>query len=553
MVDSQHYVDPFMDVIEQYERDQLGELAQGYPHDKRSLWIDYADVVSYDPALADDFMESPRDVLKGAEAALGKIDLPVDVDLSKCSVRVHNVEETYTYTPGEIRKDHAGKFVGVTGTLERVTTPDDVAEEVVFRCRSCGGYNPYPQDPAKGELRQPDQCGSCEKRATMDVVEDQGEWSDYTKVRIQSPPNAGDSESGKLVGYVMNDLIDYGGDHGILGRAGEKVTVNGFVRRVQKDGDNELLFTNVLEVNSIEYEKDNDAVDVAAHREEFEALADRDDAVDLIAESLAPNLHTTPSWDAAMEFAVAYLFGAPPINIPSGPTYRGDLHFLMITDFGMGKSTFKQDIQAFSPNCISKSTTALSSGVGLTAAATKDDFGEGQWTITPGLLVRANGGHLILDEIDKGPEELTDMNDALEGEQVVDVEKAGKSATYESKTGLMALGNPIEGRFDPNQSVSQQMGIDETLLSRFDGIVTMFDEADKEQDSKVAETYGRAYTEAQEAQYGEREEFDQLERPVPVEVGRAWIKHAKENVFPILRYEQFEELEEWYAEDLGGV
>jgi len=251
-----------------------------------------------------------------------------------------------------------------------------------------------------------------------------------------------------------------------------------------------------------------------------------------------------------MEFAVAYLFGAPRIDITGGPTYRGDLHFLMITDFSMGKSTFKSDIEAYSPKCVSKSTTALSSGVGLTAAAVKDDFGEGQWTIEPGLLVRANEGHLLLDEIDKGPDELTDMNDALEGEQVVDVEKAGQSVTYDSKTGLMALGNPIEGRFDPNLNIAEQMGLDETLLSRFDGIVTMMDEADVQQDEKVAEAYGESYTEAQEAQYGDREEFERLDRPVPVDVGRAWIKHAREEVNPILHYEQFEELRSWYAEEV---
>jgi DNA replicative helicase MCM subunit Mcm2 (Cdc46/Mcm family) len=94
------------------------------------------------------------------------------------------------------------------------------------------------------------------------------------------------------------------------------------------------------------------------------------------------------------------------------------------------------------------------------------------------------------------------------------------------------------------------LGIDETLVSRFDGIVTMRDNADVETDKKVAETYGRAYTESQQKQYGEREDFNTLERQVPVDVGEAWIQYAREEVNPILHYEQFEELKEWYAEEV---
>ncbi|MFB6198938.1 MAG: hypothetical protein ABEI52_11840, partial [Halobacteriaceae archaeon] len=374
--------------------------------------------------------------------------------------------------------------------------------------------------------------------------------SDYSKLRIQARPDT--DNDGKIPGYALNDLIDVGGDGGLLSRAGEPVVAYGIVRRVQKSGrgENGLLFDHLLEVKAVEFERDKDTVNVEKHRDEFEQLAERPDAIDLFAESIAPHLHETEAWETAMEFAVAYLFGAPRIDITDGPTYRGDLHFLIVTDYGMGKSTFKEDIEAYSPKSISKSTTALSSGVGLTAAAVKDDFGEGQWTIKPGLLVRANGGHLLLDEIDKGPDQLTEMNDALEGEQVVDIEKAGKSATYQSRTGLLALGNPVDGRFNPHDAIAEQLGISETLLSRFDGIVTMEDHSDKEQDANVAETYGKSYTEAQEKAYGDRDEFDHLERQVPVDVGQAWIKYARENVNPLLRYEQFEALKEWYADDV---
>jgi len=544
-------LDEWVQFFRNYYLDDIREIA-AKPNDLQSLWIDHTDIFRYNPGLADDLLEQPDAVLSNAEEAVDMVDVPIDADLSHVTVRVTGLPDEHIIGPGEVRKDHGGEFVGIRGNLERVTTSDDMPRRLVYQCDRCDTTVPISQSPSSNELQEPYECPSCERQGPFAVKPnaEESKWSDYAKVRVQSRPDT--EGEGKITGYVLDDLIDVGGEAGLIDRAGEPVIVYGKIERVQKNGRNEnnLLFEHFLQVNSIEFVRSEETVDIQEHKEEFKQLAQRTDAVDLFAQSIAPNLHATDAWEAAFEFAVAYLFGAPRIDLPNGPTYRGDLHFLIISDFGMGKSDFSEDIAAYSPKAISKSTTALSSGVGLTAAAVKDDFGEGQWTIKPGLLVQANGGHLILDEIDKGPEELTDMNDALEGKQQVDVEKAGKSATYDSRTGLLALGNPVDGRFDPNAAVSEEIGIAESLLSRFDGIVTMRDTEDTEQDSNVAEAYGKAYTEAQQTQYGTNDELDYLDREVPIDVGQAWVKYAREEVNPILTYEQFEELKDWYARDV---
>lgn len=544
--------DPFTEFLTTYYKE---EIAQTAISDRNYVTIDYSDIFAFDTDIAQDVLDNYDEIIQHLESATRNVDMPQSAALGNIDIRIVGLDDEHTYAPGEIRKEQGGNFVAIDGILDRITSTSDLPKQIAFACQRCGTHvEIMPQDITTDELQEPHECVDCDRNGVWSAELDhpQTEWHDYAKLRLKSRPDTSDNEEGQIPGYVLDDLIDVGGESGVFGRAGEPVKVYGVVRRTQKRGreENNLLFDHLLEVKAIEFERDDDTVEVEKHRPEFEELADRPDAVDIWADSIAPQLHATDAWDAAFEFAVAYLFGAPRIDILDGPTYRGDLHFMIITDFGMGKSTFKEDIEAYSPKCISKSTTALSSGVGLTAAAVQDDFGEGQWTLKPGLLVRANGGHLILDEIDKGPEELTEMNDALEGEQVVDVEKAGQSATYESRTGVMALGNPSEGRFGEHTSTGAQLGIDETLLSRFDGIVTMRDNADVETDKKVAETYGRAYTESQEKQYGDREDFDTLERQVPVDVGEAWIQYAREEVNPILHYEQFEELKEWYAEEV---
>jgi len=545
-------VTSLVEFLREYHHDDLATLAR----DKGDrLWISYCDLRNYDMALADDLCEHPQYLLWHIGLAIKEIDIPLaDAQsvLADVEVAIYDMPDHTHQTPGEIRSDDGLRYVAIDGILERVTSTSDVPNTLVYECERCGAKIERIQDIHTSGSNEPYECTGCERQGPFTVRHRESDWSDYAKLRVEAPPDASESDSGVLTGYVLDDLIDRGGPSGLLSRAGEPVTVYGILRRQQKDGtgENDLLFDHVLDVRAIEFDRDDETISIADHRDDFETLADRPDAVDLFAESIAPQLHATDAWTAAMEFAVAYLFGAPRVDIPNGPTYRGDLHFLIMSDYGTGKSTFKGDIAAYSPKCINKSTTALSSGVGLTAAAVKDDFGEGQWTIKPGLLVRASGGHLILDEIDKGPDELTKMNDALEGEQLVDIEKAGKSVTYESRTALLAMGNPVDGRFDRHEPIADQLGIADSLISRFDGIITMQDSADTEMDHKIAETYGKSYTEAQQTQYGDRETLDQLDREVPIDTGQAWIEHARENVTPTLTYEQFETLEDWYAEEV---
>jgi replicative DNA helicase Mcm len=379
-------------------------------------------------------------------------------------------------------------------------------------------------------------------------------FTDYAKIRIEMPPDkTGDLQREYVDGVVRGDLV-WGGheEHGIIARSGDSVTVYGTVEYRQRDGNgaNDRLFDPYLDVGAIEFDTDADDVHIEEHRETFQELAARQDAIDAFAESLVPQLYATDAWEHALEALVAYLFGAPRIDIDEGPTYRGDIHVLIVSDYGMGKSMVNSAIADFSPSAIKESATGMASDVALLAAAVEDDFEGADWTLRPGVLVRANGGHVILDEIDKTEADLNRMNDALEGEQVVDVNKAGQSATFNSRVGLLATGNPEESRFDKMEPVASQLGIDQSLLSRFDAIVTMRDEANREQDASVAETQARSYIEAAEYERGDRETFDSLNREVPVDVGRAWIAHARQSVDPVLQERHVETIRDWYAEEV---
>ncbi|MFC6993124.1 hypothetical protein ACFQH3_16215 [Haladaptatus sp. GCM10025707] len=75
-------IERFEEFYRNYYRDAIGELAQKYPNEQRSLYIDYQDLYRFDPDLADDYKSQPGQLQQYAEEALRMYDLPVDVGLA---------------------------------------------------------------------------------------------------------------------------------------------------------------------------------------------------------------------------------------------------------------------------------------------------------------------------------------------------------------------------------------------------------------------------------------------------------------------------------------
>jgi replicative DNA helicase Mcm len=542
------------DFFERYYSDEISKLAQRYPSEQSHIRIEWSDLLTYDRELARHYLVKPDETAQTLQLALENCHVP-GVDLADVEIRVTGLDDADVYSPLQVTRDagtRESEYIGVRGELSKVTEPKKEIVEATFDCTRCGVDTTVAQTGT--DFQEPHECRGCERQGPFSIDLNESEFIDHVKVRIQTPPDeSGELQEQSIDGEVHGELVWAGGEEfGIPARTGDRVIAYGTVEKRQvKDGKKKTRhFDEYLDVDAIEFDNDADDVRIEEHRPEFEQLAAQPDAIDMFADSIAPQLHATPEWEYALEALVAYLFGSPRVDIPRGPTIRGDIHVLIVSDYGMGKSMVNEAIADYSPQVIKESVTGLSSDVGLLAAAVEDDFGDGQWTLEPGILVRANGGHVILDEIDKTNADLERMNDALEGQQVVDINKAGQSATFKSRCGLLATGNPTESRFDASTPISQQLGIDQSLLSRFDAIVTMEDSATREKDRQVAEAQGTSYIEAQEFEHGDREEFDHLDRVVTPEVGRAWVAHARDEVNPQLKQKHVETIRDWYADEV---
>jgi replicative DNA helicase Mcm len=534
--------------------DDIADIERGKAE---SLNVSWKDVHQWHTARDSDGIKLPELILKRPdeafdyfEAAVEQFDLPTDTNLSNPTVRFYDLPEAKTRQLHELDTDDTGRLRSVTGTIEQVTKGYEKPLTVAYNCLASDGcQNTVIRQPGFGDIKEPSECEFCGRRGPFEEIERKSDYSDEVRIKFKQPASEAPDNSGQTMMVVARDnLLKIDGQH-LQTHVGSKATITAVVKR--KDADIDGMKERWLLANHIHVDDAmTNPVNIEEHLSTIKDYASREDCLDLWVDSLAPQLHEAWKWPTVKRLAVAWLFSAPRIEY-DGTVYRGDIHAGVISDPGMAKSLFCRELRQYSAKCMHRSATGISSDVGLTAAAVQDStFGSGQPTLRPGILVRGNGGHVIIEEIDKGPDNLERMNDGLEGDQRITVDKWGINADLETRIGLFVTGNPVDGSFNPQESVPEQVDIDHSLLSRFDGLITMQDQPDEEIDRGIADTIGQAYQETAEAQYGDREEFEQLDRAIEPEVGRAWVSYARDNIHPIPTDDAIQKLSEWFAEDV---
>jgi len=197
----------------------------------------------------------------------------------------------------------------------------------------------------------------------------------------------------------------------------------------------------------------------------------------------------------------------------------------------------------------------------LTAAAVRDDFGDGQqWTLEAGALVLADKGIAAVDELDKmRSEDRSAMHQALE-QQRISVNKAGINATLKARCSLLGAANPKYGRFDQYEPIGEQIDLEPALISRFDLIFTVTDNPDPEHDSRLAKHIiktnyaGELNTQREELTTSEftaeqvAEMTQEVAPEIEAELLRKYIAHAKRTCYPTMTEESKKLIEEFYVD-----
>ena len=276
---------------------------------------------------------------------------------------------------------------------------------------------------------------------------------------------------------------------------------------------------------------------------------------DKMRQSIAPTIY---GLDVEKDALVLQLFGGIAKEMPDGTRTRGDVHTLLVGDPGTAKSQMLSYISKLAPRSIYASGKA-SSAAGLTAAAVRDEFGEGQWTLEAGALVLADKGLACIDEIDKMEEtDRSSLHQAME-QQEISVAKAGINATLKSRCAILAAANPKLGRFDEFMPIHEQINMPPALLSRFDLIFSILDKPSPKTDIDLANHILQSHKGGEirehinripDKLYSKEQEIQFMKHIQPVfepEFLRKYIAYAKRNVFPVLTDDALKILQDYYV------
>ena len=190
-----------------------------------------------------------------------------------------------------------------------------------------------------------------------------------------------------------------------------------------------------------------------------------------------------------------------------------------------------------------------------TAAAVRDEFGEGRWTLEAGALVLADLGLACIDELEKmNPQDRSAIHEAME-QQRISVAKAGITAVLQSRCAVLAAANPKFGRFDEHKYISEQIDLPPALLSRFDIIFSMIDRPQADRDRELAEHILKGHRVGEIARRRETgaptEETRDLEEPYTPHFSpdflRKYVALAK-RIYPVMTDEAMAIIEKKYLE-----
>eukprot|EP00980_Cylindrotheca_fusiformis_P016394 scaffold4887_cov118-Cylindrotheca_fusiformis.AAC.4 len=422
-----------------------------------------------------------------------------------------------------VRAKSMGRLVTITGMVVRASDVKPHCHVATYSCDDCGAEL-YQVLQGQREFMPQRNCPNCaqqqRRRTRLNTLQLQTRGSKFVKfqeLKLQELP------SQVPMGHVPRSLtVHCKGELTRLANPGDVLTVDGVFLpqrvasgfRAMKAGLMATLYLDAQHVNVHKKSFDDDQQQNnsslwntssssnsnpgALSEQELDRLdrdiqevATSDDPIGILASSIAPEIFGHADIKRAL---LLQLTGGVTRNLKDdGMKIRGDINVCLMGDPGVAKSQLLKHVASVAPRGV-YTTGKGSSGVGLTAAITKDSM-TGEMSLEGGALVLADRGicaivsnhnNSVLDEFDKMDEmDRTAIHEVME-QQTVSIAKAGIVATLNARTAVLAAANPLYSRYNRNKSLSENINLPNSLLSRFDLMFLILDTPDVDKDMALA-------------------------------------------------------------------
>ena len=508
--------------FEAYKKEFKEDIKKG----KNVLYVDFMNLTEFSNKLSDEILSNPDETLKLIEIAFEEFGL-----IKNIRIRMYNLPKSQDIKIRNIRSKHLNEMVVMEGIIRQAS---DVRPQVVnakFECPSCGTVISLLQIEKK--FREPSRC-SCGRRGGFKLISK--EMVDTQRIVIEEAPESlsGGEQPKRINAFVKEDLVEPKMEEKTT--PGSRIKIIGILKEVPvplHTGGLSTRFELAIEVNNlIPLEETFEDLDITEEDEkQILELSEDPQIFENLARSIAPSIW---GYEEIKKSLILQLFGGVSKIHADGQKSRGDLHILLIGDPGVAKSVTLNFMANLSPKgryVVGKST----SGAGLTATVVRDEYLRG-WSLEAGAMVLANKGLVCIDELEKmDPQDRSAMHEAME-QQTITISKANVQATLKAETSVLAAANPKFGRFDPYQSVAQQIDLPPTLLNRFDVIFTLRDIPDRKKDELIAKHVLSEHKKQGESML------------IPREIFRKYVAYAKQKIKPELTEEAVEEIQKFYVE-----